>query len=147
MFKPSQKSLLLCRRLANFSCFRLFRKCSKIFRNASLLPPSNVSSSSHCFSEYFESELRNFWCLLSSFFTKVTMLSSSSWNQITYCINYTISNIFYSTSPKNVIQKHYVIFQGLFKIKPGGESGFVVSQLDFLKIVSIQTKNKESSCV
>lgn len=91
----SKGFLLLCRRLASVSCFLLFMKCSRIFRNASLLPLSNTSSSSD-----WEAELRILWCLFSSFFTKSKMSSSSCWNQAKGCVKYEHLN---STSLKGVV--------------------------------------------
>ena len=76
---------MLWRRSASSPCFILLRKWSAIFRNASLLLLlcSSSSLSSPWLSKHSEqSELRTFWTFFSSFFTKVTMFSSSSWNRI-----------------------------------------------------------------
>lgn len=80
--------LLLCRQSASCPLFILLRKFSVIFRNASLLlllcsssSPPTPSSSSLSFSELSgNSGSRTFLNFFSSFLTKFTMFSSSSYN-------------------------------------------------------------------
>ena len=80
--------LLLCRQSASCPLFILLRKFSVIFRNASLLlllcsssSPPTPSSSSLGFSELSgNSGSRTFLNFFSSFLTKFTMFSSSSYN-------------------------------------------------------------------
>lgn len=81
--------LLFSRRSASSSCFILFRKYTVIFTNASLVllcsssSPSNTSSQQVWLPKYSGfSGLRTFWIIFSSFFIKVLMLSSSTWNRI-----------------------------------------------------------------
>lgn len=77
--------LLLSRWSASSSCFILLRKSTMMFMNAPLLPllcfsSSNASSSPlWCSLHSWRCELRSSLVFFSSFFTKVTMLSSRIW--------------------------------------------------------------------
>lgn len=90
--------LLFCKSSASSSSFILFRKCSVIFRNASLLHLicsssslcTTSSSPLHPSEDCGQPPLRILWNVFSSFFTKVIIFLLSNYDTVKHKVNFHI---------------------------------------------------------